>query len=530
MMSPGGQFFDEFIDDYFSECDEHLGTVRRVLLEIEAAPGAALGPPQLHEFARALHTLKGLSGMVGLAAAEEIAHAMEDAVRLFESIKSAPPELVEALFVGARLLEDAIESKRSRTAAASPGPYVDRVHDVIRMIGARGTTQLMVGTPSGLTRATDGIDAPSARVYRFEFVPSQGLAARGVGVESVRRRLALIGDVTMTTPRVRANGAVAFEFTVSVAAGKLPDEAWRTDGLSWELLPDSDGTASVGVVVREATRAANVASTTPSNVVRVDLSRLDELMRMVGELVVSRARLGESVANAAGGLSSTVWENLNEMNAVIERQIRTIREGVMRIRLVPIGEVFERMRFAMRDIARETGKEILLEVSGQDIEIDKLVVDRMLEPLLHLVRNAASHGIEPRDQREAMGKRAEGTISLRARAAGDRILLEVEDDGAGIDIERVTDRARTLGLSPGTDALSLDVVLDIICAPGLSTRDVADMASGRGIGMAVVQSTVRRSGSRYAIHDRAPTHVDDHRRIARRSRRSGDGDSAERAS
>jgi two-component system chemotaxis sensor kinase CheA len=185
---------------------------------------------------------------------------------------------------------------------------------------------------------------------------------------------------------------------------------------------------------------------------------------------------------------------LLEANAAIERQIRTIREGVMRIRLVPVGEVFERMRFAMRDIARDTGKEIRLEFSGQDTEIDKLIVDRMLEPLLHLVRNAASHGIEPREEREAAGKTPEGTISLRARAAGDRIVLEVEDDGAGIDLERLSHRAREIGMSIPSDTASPEAMLDVICAPGFSTREVADMTSGRGIGMAVVRSTVRSLG------------------------------------
>ena len=170
----------------------------------------------------------------------------------------------------------------------------------------------------------------------------------------------------------------------------------------------------------------------------------------------------------------------------------------MRIRLVPIGEVFERMRFAMRDIARETGKAIHLEFDGQSTEIDKLVVDRMLEPLLHLVRNAASHGIESRADRIAAGKAADGTIALRARAAGDRIVIEVEDDGAGIDGRQIARRAGDLRLVPSdvrpNEQLSPDALLDIICSPGFSTRDTADMASGRGVGMAVVRSAIRGLG------------------------------------
>jgi two-component system chemotaxis sensor kinase CheA len=237
-----------------------------------------------------------------------------------------------------------------------------------------------------------------------------------------------------------------------------------------------------------------------SNVVRVDLARLDDLMRMVGDLVLTRSRLGESLVRVEEGRSNAAWDDVREMNERIERQLRTIREGVMRIRLVSVGEVFERMRFAMRDIAREAGKEIQLLVQGQETEIDKLVVDRMLEPLLHLVRNSASHGIESPREREAKGKPAKGTISLRAQTAGDRIVLEVEDDGAGIDMKRVARRATDLGLIESEADLLPDTLLEVICADGFSTRDTADMASGRGVGMAVVRTTIRALGGELFVH------------------------------
>ena len=488
MTAPGGSFFEEFIDDFFSECDEHLATVRRVLLDVEAHASKEANAAELHELQRALHTLKGLSGMVGLASAEEIAHAMEDAVRAVQSLDRIPSSIVESLFEGERLLETAVASRRMRTAPPAAGPYVDRVHDLLRIVASGGTRPTRTVTVA----ASADANIATTRVMRFDFVPSAGLAARGVGVELIRQRLSSLGEITSTTPRVRDAGGLVFEFVVALAPGVTPDDAWRSDGLVWEGGDFSFEEEPVGVVIHE-TAPAPAMSSTASNVVRVDLTRLDDLMRMVGELVVSRARLEASLAKVDEGMSSSTYEDLMEANASIERQIRTIREGVMRIRLVPIGEVFERMRFAMRDIARDAGKDIRLEFSGQDTEIDKLIVDRMLEPLLHLVRNAASHGIESRDERAAAGKAVEGTIWLRARAAGDRIILEVEDDGAGIDIERLSRRARDMGISI-TGGITSDTVLDIICAPGFSTREVADMASGRGIGMAVVRTTVRALG------------------------------------
>jgi two-component system chemotaxis sensor kinase CheA len=504
MTAPGGSFFEEFIDDFFSECDEHLATVRRVLLDLEAHASGQPNDTDLHELQRALHTLKGLSGMVGLGAAEEIAHAMEDAVRAVQKLEPIPSSVLESLFVGERLLETAVSSRRTNTPPPSPGPYVDRVHELLRAVVADGSSTSSHSMAVASPGAT-GLDTP--RTMRFDFVPSAGLAARGVGVELIRQRLASVGEITATTPRVRDAGGLVFEFVVTLAAGARPDVAWRADGITWDGGDYAFEEDTVRVVVHEGkpvssaatNTVTNTVSSTISNVVRVDLTRLDDLMRMVGELVVSRARLEASLAKLDDRKSSNTYEDLIEANAQIERQVRTIREGVMRIRLVPIGEVFERMRFAMRDIARDAGKEVRLEFSGQDTEIDKLIVDRMLEPLLHLVRNAASHGIESRDERERAGKPLEGTIWLRARAAGDRIVLEVEDDGAGIDIERLAHRARELGIPSSTASNSPDAMLDLICIPGFSTRDVPDMTSGRGIGMAVVRSTVRSLGGELVV-------------------------------
>jgi two-component system chemotaxis sensor kinase CheA len=182
---------------------------------------------------------------------------------------------------------------------------------------------------------------------------------------------------------------------------------------------------------------------------------------------------------------------LAETNVVMERQLRQLREGVTRIRLVPVGEVFERLRFTARDAIRESGKQVRLVFHGQSTEIDKVVVDRMLEPLLHLVRNAVSHGIEPPGARTAAGKPAEGVLTLRAHASGDRIRIVVEDDGAGIDVAAVATRARERGLLAADTPLTDEHLLDVLCLPGFSTRDEADRTSGRGVGMDVVRSAVR---------------------------------------
>ena len=364
-----------------------------------------------------------------------------------------------------------------------------------------------------------------ATVYRFEFAPSQELTARGVGVESVRTRLQELGTLLAARPHVIPGSGIVFEFVVAVPAGLVPDERWREEQISWTaegrvaarsvelatLQPSMMSAAPLARVLEEQhddepaiepARPADVRGIplSASNTVRVDLTRLDDVMRMVGELVISRSRLDESLRHSAGNGSAVAdAEMLRETNAAMERQLRALREGVMRIRLVPIGEVFERLRFAIRDVARELKKPVAFHIAGQSTEIDKLVVDRMLEPLLHLVRNAVSHGIESAEERRAFGKPAEGRLWVRASAAGDRIIIEVEDDGAGIDLERVSHRAREQGLLTSDGLLEGEALLDVLCAQGFSTRAEADLASGRGTGMAVVRATIRALGGQLSL-------------------------------
>src|SRR5205814_9399780 len=193
------------------------------------------------------------------------------------------------------------------------------------------------------------------------------------------------------------------------------------------------------------------------------------------------------------------WRTIQENAIAIDRQLRTLREGIMRVRLVPVGEIFRRMPFVVRDLARETGKRVRLDLQGQGTEIDKFLVERMMDPVLHLVRNAISHGIEVPEERIGAGKRPDATIRLAATTIGESVMLEVSDDGRGIDASAIARRARAAGLRVGDADLDSRTLLDVLCSPGFSTRDEPDRASGRGVGMTVVRDMVQELGGTLAL-------------------------------
>lgn len=487
-MDQGSAFFEQFIDDYFAECEEHLVTIRRVLLRLEQEQ--AVDPLDTQDLARALHTIKGLSGMVGLVPAENIAHAMEDAASIMRPDQPPDPKLVELLFAGANLLEARIGARKAGQVVEEATEYVDRVRAEAGLGSMAEPTSV---APSTSDVITDVI---------VSFTPSRELAQRGVTIEVVRARLAAIADIQSAMPRVHPSGGVFFEFRARLNQGATLDEAWRADGMDWRTVEPA-ASSIVPFAAAEHDRAARPTAPSTANLVRVDLARLDDSMRIVGELVISRSRLQDAIDKLAATAGDAALEPIVAAADAIERQLRALREGIMRIRLVPIGEVFERMRFAMREIAREHGKMIALDFEGGDTELDKVVIDRIVEPLMHLVRNAASHGIEAPAQRTAAGKPATGHITLRARAAGDRIIVEVQDDGAGINLARVEERAHERGLLPAKTHLDPGAVLDMIASPGFSTNESADMASGRGVGMAVVVSTIRGLGGELTVESNA---------------------------
>lgn len=473
------------MDDYFAECDEHLTAIRRLLLDSEATAG--LSAAALEELFRSFHSIKGLSGMVDLRDAELVAHHLESYLRVLRGhTATLTDEGLGALIEGTHALEQIIAARRD----GGPAPPIDPV--IARLV------EFAESSPAAATPAPRQAEAKTAmRRWRAIFTPSPALAARGIGVDRIRGLLREVGDIIEAAPRVGVDGGISFEFVVEGVGDDLDPALWPDHGLTISPIASAAGRTAVSADAVSTPQPPPLLA--PSHYVRVDLARLDELMRMIGDMVIGRARLAESLSRIERHVPPVEWRPVQENAVNLERQLRDLREGVMRVRLVPIGEIFRRMPFVVRDLARENGKKVELEMRGQDTEIDKFLIERMLDPVLHLVRNAVSHGIETPMERLAAGKADVGRITLSASNVGELVVLEIADDGRGIQAEAVAERARTSGLSVPDGPVDAETLLSILCAPGFSTRDDADRASGRGVGMAVVQTTIEELGGRMSL-------------------------------
>jgi two-component system chemotaxis sensor kinase CheA len=514
IAEPGAdnEFFTEFLDDYFAECDEHLTAARHHLLALDRCVGQPqLDRATLDDLFRSFHSLKGISGMVGVREAEQLAHEMESYLRALRDRQiQLSTEGMDALIACTRLMEQVVAARRAQAAAPDIAPALKQIEAVVAGHAERPAqiNQASAARSSGHALGADeaaqlaAAIAEGKKVWRFEFVPVAELAGRGINVNVVRARLQETGELIHAAPRVMTQGGIAFDFLLASLADESAFAGWSDDGLTYAAYEPPTPAPFEDHATEEVTEyvtTATPSSRAPSSVVRVDLGRLDELMRMVGDLVISRSRLDDNLRHIESTMPAAEWRRLQETNLMMERQLRDLREGVMRVRMVPVGEIFERMRFVVRDLAREYNKQVALELSGQHTEIDKLLVERMMDPILHLVRNAVSHGLESADERAAAGKPPVGRIALRAWAVAETIVIEIEDDGRGIDAEQVARRAQALGMIHANAALDNAALLDLICAPGFSTRDEADRASGRGVGMNVVKNTILGIGGAFEL-------------------------------
>jgi two-component system chemotaxis sensor kinase CheA len=489
----------QFLDDFFGEADEHLVQIRQALLRLETSVDKA--EPDLKiikDLFQDFHSFKGISAIVGLKPAELVAHAAEDFLRLMRDGKAQLTQKgLEVLTAATQKLEQVVAAFRVRKPL--PG-YESLLADLKEQCQQWSAVESRPETEAGphasasdaaFFSAMEEAKAHGKLLWKFTFTPTAALDAKGININSAREQLSKIGEILKATPTVKGKDALVFEFLVSMKETPADIPAWEAKGVIVEpaepertpMSRQTDGT-------KPSEEQEHNPFLAPSHIVRVDLKRLDELMRITGEMVVHRSRLEAQLARLNG---KTDLSGVQEVNSGLGRSLRELREAIVRVRLIPVAEIFARMPFVVRDLSRQTEKKVRLKLSGQETEIDKYLIERLKDPLLHLVRNAFSHGVEMPAERRAASKPEEATIQLAASTAGDTVVIEVRDDGKGINPKAILQRARKLGLEV-PDASDNESLLKIICSSGFSTREDADLTSGRGVGMAVVYSTVRELG------------------------------------
>ena len=363
-MSETGEFFEGFVDDYFAECEEHLTGAARALLALEEAMGdPAAERTAIDELFRLFHA----EGYFGDGRAEAHGRARPSPEHYLRAIRErevfVSADGIELLIQGTQRLEQIIGARK----LGQPQPAIDDVvARVTALVPAAGAAP-----PAGAAAArTASANFPHSNDRRWTctFAPTRELLADGIGVDSIRRRLTEVGTIIQAIPEVRPDGAIAFQFTlatpITIDAIEVLKDLPLAVTAADEATPIEADLTSVPAAGAERTAAAPA-----THVVRVDLARLDELMRNVGDLVISRARLTDTLGRLEGHVPSAEWRAVHDNAVVIDRQLRTLREGIMRVRLVPIGEIFRRMPFVVRDLARESGKKIPLDLQGQSHEI-----------------------------------------------------------------------------------------------------------------------------------------------------------------
>ncbi len=509
----------EFLPAYLEEAEELLASARRHLLAAESsAQQGAPNPRAVRELFRTLHTVKGLSAMIDVEPVVDISHRMETALRAADRAAGRlEPRAIEPLLQGLQAIElrlgalgagqpvqpaplellDALDALTEGSAIPARAPTLATPLELVLepSIAAKLTSsekeQLLQGVRAG------------RRALRADFAPSPAKSAQGLTINTVRERVAEIAEVVKVVPLSRPASKDApggLVFALLVLTGDDDAALAKAVGVEGAALvpltstrPPAPATASQ--VAAEWTDAEELPALR-RDVVRVDATRLDEAMEELSALVVGRARLARAVsALTASGVDTREVVRLLAENA---RQLKALRAAVLRVRMVSVAEVLDRLPLMIRGLSRQTGKPVRLRLEVGDAELDKSVGDRLLPAIVHLVRNAVDHALEPVEERRRLGKPEEGQLRISCHPRSNAQLeLSVSDDGRGVDAEAA---ARRLGVPvPRTQ----EALLELLCQPGLSTRDQVTTTSGRGMGMDIVRRiAVDQLGGELAMETR----------------------------
>ena len=539
---------------FFQECDELLGDLEAGLLTLETGGG---DEETVNAVFRAVHSVKGGAGAFGLEPLVRFAHVFETTMDAVRSGSLAPEQhVVQVLLRAADHLADHVNAAKAGGAPMGDGEAMI-VAELEALVGGGGEpgagpvteATLPVADEFGFTPMMLSLDpepeaAPeSDPVWCVRFTPKDVMYRNANDALPLIRELARLGSlsvtcdmnvplldaldplgaylswtVTLTTDATRDRIVDVFEFVdgdclfevepvaPEPAPAAVEDEMPGFTPVAAAITLDPEPAAPAAApspvpAPAPDAAAANDAKSADAQVqatIRVELDRVDRLIDLVGELVINQAMLAQRVMESGVARSSNIALGLDDL----EQLTREIQDSVMAIRAQPVKSVFQRMPRLAREVAAMTGKRVRIITEGEGTEVDKTVIERLAEPLTHMLRNSIDHGLETPEERRAAGKPEEGVVKLAAMHRSGRIVIEISDDGRGINRERVRDIAIQRGLIEASAVLSDEEVDNLIFAPGFSTAATISDVSGRGVGMDVVKRSIQALGGRITILSR----------------------------
>jgi two-component system chemotaxis sensor kinase CheA len=496
---------DQFHAGFFEEAFESVDAMEAALLQLD--PGTP-NAEAINSVFRVAHSIKGGAGMFSFADIASFTHTLEtllDELRAGRMPVTRPT--IDLLLKSTDVLRGMLQATQRKTPLDQQ-TVADIQFDLEEMLVKRAPSKTSVSSarPESLH--------PKETTWTIEFRPTARLLAPGAEPSRVFAELAELGTMTLAA---HADTLPAFAdldpevcyltWTITLTTW-LPVEAIQNI-LDWAEADcqlrtgESPAMISAPVAVSppppaptiqaaagDAGGASAKASPADSNSIRVAIEKLDELMNTVGEIVIAQSMLMQLVDGANPPRVDQIRAGLLQL----ERNVRELQESVMRVRMLPIRFAFSRFPRLVHDLSARLNKQIELKMTGEQTELDKKVLEKIGDPLVHLVRNSIDHGIELPAARMAAGKSAVGTLFLNAYQSGGSIVIEVGDDGAGLNLERILSKARAKGLVGQNDSLSDEAVANLIFQPGFSTTEVTTDLSGRGVGMDVVRRNIEELG------------------------------------
>ena len=485
--------------EFLAEAEDILGEAGSFLLDIQDTLPASPDPDSINGLFRAMHTLKGMAGLYGNDSISEISHSLEnvlDGVRMGKAEMTDPTAAFLFKYLDILRAEVASSAKDRGMGPDKIATHVNEIDDFI----SSGVEISQEDDPllrlKGFEKVTGVLS--EYEEHRLRSSLREGKGAYKIDVEysfedfdvklkKISTDIKKLGELVSTIP---ASGGVTpgnIGFVLVVCSHADAEEINRLAGKPCTVMAEPvsvDEAASAAATVQEAEQTLKTATTT----VREDIKKLDRLLNSVGEMALIKNNTRSLWVRMAEELGkSSLVIDLYKLVQQMERKLHELQENILEVRMVPIGQIFSRMGQAVRRYTSSSSKEISLSMFGEDTEIDKFLAEEIVDPLMHLVRNSIDHGIEKPKARKSAGKPTVGRIELKATQKGNSVVLEISDDGKGIDVELIKEKAIERGLIQTSAPMEDEEIMELIFAPGFSTKAEVSETSGRGVGLDVVQ-------------------------------------------